>query len=206
MSLSSDVLPEMKEYERTTTTTVNAYAKPVTARYLTRVEERLSGRGFAGELLMMLSSGGINSVAFAREFPVQIIESGPAAGTLGAAHYARLASLDKVLAFDMGGTTAKLALVENGRALRTSDFEVAHVHRFKPGSGIPVRVPGPTTSGLQPKALRHISSTIGCIGGTTFETIPPPTRSGSRSAMRSRFHTMTLYSSAVRPRSVSTRQ
>jgi len=141
VTLSSDVLPEMKEYERTTTTTLNAYAKPVASRYLTRLEERLHERGFAGELLMMLSSGGINSVAFAREFPVQIIESGPAAGTLGAAHFARLARLDKVLAFDMGGTTAKLALVEDGRAIRTNDFEVAHVHRFKRGSGIPVRVP-----------------------------------------------------------------
>ena len=141
VTLSSDVLPEIKEYERTTTTALNAYAKPVASRYLGRLDERMRALRFRGELLMMLSSGGINSVAFAREFPVQIIESGPAAGTLGAAHYARLAKLDRVLAFDMGGTTAKMALVENGRALRTHDFEVAHVHRFKRGSGIPVRVP-----------------------------------------------------------------
>jgi N-methylhydantoinase A/oxoprolinase/acetone carboxylase beta subunit len=140
VTISSDVLPEMKEYERTSTTTLNAYAKPVTSRYLTRLEERVRNQGFRGQLLMMQSSGGINSVAFAREFPVQIIESGPAAGTLGAAHFARLADLDKVLAFDMGGTTAKLALVENGRALRTNDFEVAHMHRFKPGSGLPLRI------------------------------------------------------------------
>ncbi|WP_427183750.1 hydantoinase/oxoprolinase family protein [Bordetella bronchialis] len=140
VSLSSDVLPEMKEYERTTTTVVNAYAKPVASRYLSRLQERLRDQGFQGEMLMMMSSGGINSVDFAREFPVQIIESGPAAGTLGAAHFARLANLDKVLAFDMGGTTAKLALVENGQATLTNDFEVAHVHRFKPGSGIPVRI------------------------------------------------------------------
>jgi N-methylhydantoinase A/oxoprolinase/acetone carboxylase beta subunit len=140
VTLSSDVLPEIKEYERTTTTTINAYAKPITSRYLRRLEQRVVEQGFTGELLMMQSSGGINSVAFAREFPVQIIESGPAAGTLGAAHFARLAKLDKVLAFDMGGTTAKLALVEDGRAMRTNDFEVAHVHRFKRGSGIPVRV------------------------------------------------------------------
>ncbi|OZI19809.1 hypothetical protein CAL26_19780 [Bordetella genomosp. 9] len=140
ISLSSDVLPEMKEYERTTTTVVNAYAKPVASRYLSKLQDRLRGKGFKGEMLMMMSSGGINSVDFAREFPVQIIESGPAAGTLGAAHFARLAQLDKVLAFDMGGTTAKLALVENGHAALTNDFEVAHVHRFKPGSGIPVRV------------------------------------------------------------------
>ena len=141
VTLSSDVLPEIKEYERTTTTVLNAYAKPITSRYLGRLEERMTALKFRGELLMMLSSGGINSVAFARDFPVQIIESGPAAGTLGAAHYAKLAKLDRVLAFDMGGTTAKMALVEDGRALRTHDFEVAHVHRFKRGSGIPVRVP-----------------------------------------------------------------
>ncbi|MBC7779617.1 MAG: hydantoinase/oxoprolinase family protein [Proteobacteria bacterium] len=140
VSLSSEVLPEQKEYERTTTTTLNAYAKPVASRYLARLEDRVAAQGFAGELLMMLSNGGINSVAFAREFPVQVIESGPAAGTLGAAYFARLAQLDKVLAFDMGGTTAKLGLVEQGRALRTNDFEVAHVHRFKRGSGIPVRI------------------------------------------------------------------
>lgn len=140
VTLSSDVLPEMKEYERTTTTTLNAYTKPVTSRYLSRLEQRVRERGFRGELLMMQSSGGINSVEFAREFPVQIIESGPAAGTLGAAHFAQLADLEKVLAFDMGGTTAKLALVEQGRAIRTNDFEVAHVHRFIRGSGIPVRI------------------------------------------------------------------
>ncbi len=140
VTLSSDVLPEMKEYERTTTTAINAYAKPITSKYLANLERRVKARGFKGELLMMQSSGGINSVDFAREFPVQIIESGPAAGTLGAAHFSELARLGKVLAFDMGGTTAKLALVENGRALRTNNFEVAHVHRFKPGSGIPVRI------------------------------------------------------------------
>lgn len=140
VTLSSDVLPELKEFERTTTTTINAYAKPVTVRYLTRLEQRMRDQGFHGEIMMMQSSGGINSLAFAREFPVQIIESGPAAGTLGAAHFARLAHLDRVLAFDMGGTTAKLALVEGGKAIRTNDFEVAHVHRFKRGSGIPVRI------------------------------------------------------------------
>lgn len=140
VTLSSDVLPEIKEYERTTTTVINAYAKPITSTYLRRLESRVSEQGFSGEILMMQSSGGINSLDFAREYPVQIIESGPAAGTLGAAHFAKLAQLDKVIAFDMGGTTAKLALVEGGKATRTNDFEVAHVHRFKRGSGIPVRV------------------------------------------------------------------
>lgn len=141
VSLSSEVLPEINEYERVSTTVVNAYSKPIAARYLSRLEERMNSAGISGELLLMQSSGGINSSATAREFPVRIIESGPAAGALGAAHYARLAGLAHVLSFDMGGTTAKMCLVQDGRISRTTDFEVAHVHRFKRGSGIPVRVP-----------------------------------------------------------------
>jgi len=141
VSLSSEVLPEINEYERVSTTVVNAYSKPAAARYLTRLEDRMAGVGVGGELLLMQSSGGINSAATAREFPVRIIESGPAAGALGAAHYARLAGLSHVLSFDMGGTTAKMCLVQDGRVSRTTEFEVAHVHRFKRGSGIPVRVP-----------------------------------------------------------------
>jgi len=141
ISLSSDVLPELNEYDRTSTTVVNAYAKPVTADYLTRIENRMGDHGFTGELLLMLSSGGITSVDTAREFPVQIIESGPAAGALGAAYYAKLAGIEQVLSFDMGGTTAKMCLVQGGEVSKTMDFEVAHVHRFKKGSGIPVRIP-----------------------------------------------------------------
>ena len=140
-SLSSDVLPEMKEYERTSTTVVNAYTKPAVDTYLTRLDARMKAAGTNSELLLMLSSGGITAAATAREFPVQIIESGPAAGALGAAHYARLAGLDKVLSFDMGGTTAKMCLVNAGRVAKTTEYEVAHVHRFKRGSGIPVHIP-----------------------------------------------------------------
>lgn len=141
ISLSCEVLPNIGEYERTSTTVVNAYTKPATHRYLTKLEERLAESKTQGELLLMLSSGGINSAETARAFPVQIIESGPAAGALGAAHYARIAGLEKVLSFDMGGTTAKMCLVQDGRISKTTDFEVAHVHRFKKGSGIPVKVP-----------------------------------------------------------------
>jgi N-methylhydantoinase A len=141
VSLSCEVLPNIGEFERTSTTVVNAYTKPAASRYLTRLEERLAENRIEGELLLMLSSGGINSAETARAFPVQIIESGPAAGALGAAHYARIAGLDKVLSFDMGGTTAKMCLVKEGRVSKTTDFEVAHVHRFKKGSGIPVKIP-----------------------------------------------------------------
>ena len=141
VSLSCEVLPNIGEYERTSTTVINAYTKPAANGYLTRLEQRLSEGQNESELLLMLSSGGINSADVARAFPVQIIESGPAAGALGAAHYARLAGLDKVLSFDMGGTTAKMCIVRDGRVSKTTDYEVAHVHRFKKGSGIPVRTP-----------------------------------------------------------------
>ncbi|MBT6094008.1 MAG: hydantoinase/oxoprolinase family protein [Rhodospirillaceae bacterium] len=141
ISLSSEVLPEMKEYERTSTTVINAYAKPAAANYLNRLNQRMADAGAASELLLMLSSGGTTTSATAREFPVQIIESGPAAGALGAAHYARLAGIDHVLAFDMGGTTAKMCLVNDGGVAKTTEFEVAHVHRFKTGSGFPVHIP-----------------------------------------------------------------
>jgi len=141
VSLSHRVLPEINEYERTSTTVVNAYTQPITWRYLDRIQERQREAGVEAELFLMRSSGGVTSAAVAREFPVQILESGPAAGALGAAHYARLAGLDRVLAFDMGGTTAKLCLVKDARVERTTEFEVARVHRFRKGSGLPVRVP-----------------------------------------------------------------
>jgi len=141
VTLSHQVLRELKEYERTTTTVINAYAKPVVDKYLLRLDERLRQVGFGGEFLLMQSSGGLNSASMARKFPVQIIESGPAAGMIGAAHYARLAGFDKVLAFDMGGTTAKMCLVIDGRVGRVNELEVDRVHRFKRGSGVPVRVP-----------------------------------------------------------------
>lgn len=137
VSLSSDVLPEIKEYERCSTTVINAYAKPAADRYLTR----LASEAECGELLLMLSSGGTTKAETARAFPVQIIESGPAAGALGAAHFAKLAGLDHVLSFDMGGTTAKMCLVKRGEVAKSTEFEVAHVHRFKRGSGIPVHIP-----------------------------------------------------------------
>ena len=141
ITLSHEIMREFKEYERSTTTAVNAYTKPVTSAYLERLDKRLNDMGFAGEFMMMQSSGGLNSSDMARRFPVHIIESGPAAGMIGAAHYARQAGYDKVLAFDMGGTTAKMCLVVDGRVERVNELEVDRVHRFKRGSGIPVRVP-----------------------------------------------------------------
>jgi 5-oxoprolinase (ATP-hydrolysing)/N-methylhydantoinase A len=141
ITLSHEVLRELKEYERSTTAVVNAYTKPAVASYLKMLDRRLGDSGFKGELLLMQSSGGLNSSEMARRFPVQILESGPAAGAIGAAHYARLAGFDKVLAFDMGGTTAKMCLIVKGRVVRVNQMEIGRVHRFKRGSGIPVRIP-----------------------------------------------------------------
>lgn len=141
VSLSADVLPEIKEFERTTTTVINAYTRPLTERYLRTLEQRLAALGVSADVLIMLSSGGITSADTARRFPVRIIESGPAAGVIGAAYYARRAGLERVLSFDMGGTTAKMCLVEGERLAKTAMFEVARMHRFKRGSGMPVRMP-----------------------------------------------------------------
>lgn len=141
VSVSADVWPEIKEFERFSTTVVNAYSKPVVGRYLRRIEERLADLDFEGELFLMQSNGGISSPENARRFPVQLIESGPAGGAIGAAHFARLAHIDRILSFDMGGTTAKMCLVTDGHIASTRGFEVDRVHRFKRGSGIPLRVP-----------------------------------------------------------------
>ena len=141
ISLSHEVHPEPKEYERTSTTVVDAYVKPVMDAYLQRLETSLADGGYTRNLLMMQSNGGTISAATARQHPIQIIESGPAAGVEAAAFYGRLLGVDDVLSFDMGGTTAKLCLIQQGRAARTRTFEVDRVHRFRQGSGIPVSIP-----------------------------------------------------------------
>lgn len=141
ISLSHAVHPEPKEYERTSTTVVDAYVKRLTATYLDRLQQGLAARGYERPLFMMLSNGGTATAETAKRFPVQIVESGPAAGVEAAIHFGARLGLSSLLAFDMGGTTAKLCLVENGRAARTRHFEVDRVHRFKAGSGMPVAVP-----------------------------------------------------------------
>lgn len=142
VSISSEVLPEVREYERTTTTVANAYVKPLTSKYTARLVTGLRDLGFRRQLLIMLSSGGMTSVETAAEFPVRIVESGPAAGAIAAAHIGRKAGYEEsVLAFDMGGTTAKGCVIQNGRIDKASTFESARVHRFKKGSGIPLRIP-----------------------------------------------------------------
>ncbi|HEX5503441.1 MAG TPA: hydantoinase/oxoprolinase family protein [Thermomicrobiales bacterium] len=142
VSLSSDVVPEIGEYERTSTTLANVYVRPLVERYLAGLVARLRDLG-AGDapLLVMLSSGGTATAETARRFPIRLVESGPAAGALAAAHYGGLTGRPNLLSFDMGGTTAKACLIDHGEPLVAADFEVARVYRFKRGSGLPVRVP-----------------------------------------------------------------
>jgi N-methylhydantoinase A len=139
VSLSSEVAPEIREYERTSTTIANVYVRPLVERYLQDLEERLRRLGFEGSLYIMLSNGGTASVETAREFPVRLLESGPAAGALAAAFYGQETGFSEVLSFDMGGTTAKACLIEGGEPLTSSEYEVARVYRFKKGSGLPVK-------------------------------------------------------------------
>jgi N-methylhydantoinase A len=136
VSVSSDIAPEIREYPRASTTVANAYVRPMAERYLDRLEARLRDLGITGGFFLMLSSGGLTHVAEAKRAPVQLLESGPAAG----AWFGRSAGLDRVLAFDMGGTTAKLALVDGGEPLVAWGFEAARAKRFLRGSGLPIQI------------------------------------------------------------------
>ena len=141
LSTSFEVLPQIREYERTSTTAVNAYVKPITYQYLKKLTSRLETIGFTGKLFIMLSSGGITSVETAREFPVRIIESGPTAAVIASQHYGKMFNIKDMFCFDMGGTTAKSCLIQKGHAGLVSTFEVGRVQRFKKGSGLPIQVP-----------------------------------------------------------------
>tara|TARA_R110002012_G_scaffold60951_6_gene159750 strand:- start:1779 stop:3860 length:2082 start_codon:yes stop_codon:yes gene_type:complete len=141
VSLSSDVSPQMREYERFNTTIANAYIKPLMKSYLDRLAERLEGAGTTCPIFLMHSGGGIISLASAAEFPVRLVESGPAGGAVFAATLAAQYGLNKVLSFDMGGTTAKICLIKNKTPKTARVFEVARSYRFKKGSGMPISIP-----------------------------------------------------------------
>ncbi len=141
VSTSADVFPYVREYERWTTATMNAYVQPLVDRYIARIDARLAAIGFTGQFHIMTSSGGMVTQATARRYPIRLLESGPAAGALMSAHHGRIGGIDNLLSFDMGGTTAKGALVRDGRALRKYELEVARVHEFKAGSGLPAKAP-----------------------------------------------------------------
>jgi N-methylhydantoinase A len=141
VSCSSEVVPEIREYERTSTTVANVYVMPLMARYLEDLERKLHDMGMGGQFYVMLSSGGVATSETARRVPVRLVESGPAAGALAAAGAARRAGEDRLLSFDMGGTTAKACVIDRGEPLVAREFEVARADRFKKGSGLPIRVP-----------------------------------------------------------------
>ena len=141
VSLSHEVLPQMREYERASATVMNAYVQPLIGRYLKELEAGLRERGFSGRLYLMTSTGGTVSRSTAEKFPVQLVESGPAAGALAAIFAGSLVGKKDMLSFDMGGTTAKAAIIKNGKALINNSHEVARVQRFKKGSGLPVGIP-----------------------------------------------------------------
>lgn len=141
ITYSADVLPFMREYERWNTAAVNAYVRPLVDRYLGRLESGLTDTGFSGKFYIMTSSGGTVSADLARLYPVRMLESGPAAGVLMAADVARRAGVENILSFDMGGTTAKGSIVKASAPRKKYEIEVARVHEYKSGSGLPVKIP-----------------------------------------------------------------
>jgi N-methylhydantoinase A len=165
LSLSADVAPEIREYERTSTACANAYVQPLMQRYLDRLEAELGKLGFLGHLYVMLSGGGITTVREAKEYPIRLIESGPAAGAMAAAFLARLAGLDRVISFDMGGTTAKMCLVEDGAPDHKFNFEAGRVRRFQKGSGLPLKVSvvDMIEIGAGGGSLAHVDATSGLM-------------------------------------------
>ncbi|MBV9785072.1 MAG: hydantoinase/oxoprolinase family protein [Acidisphaera sp.] len=141
VTLGSEIAPEIREYERSNTAAANAYVQPLMQRYLSRLEGELHELGHRGTLSIMLSAGGLTTVRTASKFPIQLIESGPAAGATAAALYAKLTGNDYLISLDMGGTTAKMCLVEHGAPEHSNEFEAGRVKRFRKGSGLPLKVP-----------------------------------------------------------------
>ncbi len=141
VALSHAVSPEIGEYERASTTVANAYLMPVIGSYLDNMERRLAGMGINAPLYVMSSAGGNASPSAVAAFPVRMLESGAAGGVMGAAEHARSIGATHVLSFDMGGTTAKISLIVDGRPAVVPGYEVARAHRFRPGSGLPIRTP-----------------------------------------------------------------
>ncbi len=141
ISLSCEVSPEMREWERFSTTAANAYVQPLMATYLSRLAGALKGIGLEAPVFLMLSGGGLTTIETACRFPIRLVESGPAGGAIFSAHVARECGLSSVLSFDMGGTTAKICLIDDFRPQTSRTFEVARVGRFRKGSGLPLRIP-----------------------------------------------------------------
>src|SRR5262249_2597192 len=129
------------EFQRASTTCANAYVQPRIARYLARLEDELAAMRLPRKLYIMVSNGGITTVRSARQFPIHLIESGPAAGAMAAGYYRPLTNAEGLISFDMGGTTAKMCLLDEGWPSRVHEFEAGRVRRFRKGSGLPLKVP-----------------------------------------------------------------
>src|SRR3984893_9274978 len=142
VTLSSDVSPEMREYERFSTACANAYLQPLMGNYIGKLERELTRAGFRCPMLLMTSGGGITAAETAIRFPVRLVESGPAGGAIFAACIARQHGLDQVVSFDMGGTTAKICFIDKAQPQTARLFEVARIYRFAKGSGLPLRISG----------------------------------------------------------------
>jgi N-methylhydantoinase A len=141
VTMSSEVCPEIREYERWSTACANAYVQPVLDRYLKLLEDTLARRGFSCPIYLITSAGGLTTVEIARRFPIRLVESGPAGGAILATHIAQQRGHDHIVSFDMGGTTAKICLIDDGQPHFSRSFEVAREYRFLKGSGIPIRIP-----------------------------------------------------------------
>ena len=140
-TLSSDVAPEMREYERFSTACANAYVQPIMAQYLRRLESGLKQQGFGCPLFVMLSGGGVADIETGIRYPIRLVESGPVGGAIFSSHTAAECGLSQVLSFDMGGTTAKICVINDSKPHAERSFEVARAHRFLKGSGLPLRIP-----------------------------------------------------------------
>ncbi len=141
LTLSSDVCAEIREYERLSTACANAYVQPLMARYLQNLRRRMEEAGIRAPLLMMTSGGGLTTVETAIRHPIRLVESGPAGGAILASRLAAEKGIGQVLSFDMGGTTAKICLIDGGQPQSSRTFEVDRVYRFTKGSGLPLRIP-----------------------------------------------------------------
>ncbi|MBA58939.1 MAG: methylhydantoinase [Gammaproteobacteria bacterium] len=141
VSLSSEVAPEIREYERFSTTACNAYVRPLISTYLNKMHEDLQKKGLTCPFLLMTSGGGLTTLETASKFPIRLVESGPAGGAILASKIAKQLSQDSILSFDMGGTTAKLCLIDRGKPRISRQFEIDRSYRFKKGSGLPLKIP-----------------------------------------------------------------
>lgn len=140
-SLSSEIMPEIREYERSSATAMNAYVQPITDKYLKDFETQLRTAGFEGNINIMISSGRLTTIDGARKSPIHLLESGPAGGAMAGVFYGKHLEEENLLCFDMGGTTAKACVIYEGKPEITNHFEAGRVKRFKKGSGLPVRIP-----------------------------------------------------------------